>query len=315
MSLSTSRFFIVICLMLCACQSSRHAVFSGRPELLFAEGKLTEGPAVDASGALYFSDQPNDIIRRMTTEGKVKSVLQPSGVTNGMAFDRQGRLLMCQANGSNYPQDPTAGKRRVVRLEEDSTLTVLADSYHGQPFISPNDLCIDAQGNIYFTDPYYDDGISEKSQPVSGVYRIATTGKVTRVLSDLQKPNGMIITPDNQTMYISDRGTQQLHRYQVKPDGTLTPAGVVFKFPDRGIDGMALDTQGNIYGAAGEGASTGVYVIDPLQNRLLAFQSFPETAYNVCFGGADGNILYVCSGGSIYQMKTKYQGLVLPYNK
>lgn len=315
MRFSIPYLLLLNCLLLCACQSSRLVLFADKPELLFGGGKLTEGPAVDPAGNLYFSDQPNNIIRRITTEGVVEKVLQPSGVTNGMAFDRQGRLLMCQSNGSNYPDDPSAGKRRVVRLEKDSTLTVLADTFNGRPFIAPNDLCVDSQGNIYFTDPYYDDGKTEKSQPVSAVYRIATSGKITRVISNLQKPNGIIITPDNKTLYVSDRGTQQLHRYQVQSDGHLVPAGVVFKFPYRGIDGMALDTQGYIYGAAGEGTSTGVYVIDPLQNRLLTFQAFPATAYNVCFGGPEGRTLYVCSGGSVYKMKTKYEGVVLPFSK
>lgn len=313
---------LFFCCLLCwlglcleTCRVADPVLFVSEPELLFDGGKLTEGPAVDTAGNLYFSDQPNDIIRRLTPEGRVETVRKPSGVTNGLAFDHQGRLLMCQSNSGNYPDDPSAGGRRIVRLEKDSTLTVLADQFEGQPFIAPNDLCTDQQGNIYFTDPYYPGPLTEKSQPVSGVYRITPSGEVTRVIAHLQKPNGILMTPDNRTLYVSDRGTQQLHRYQVRLDGRLQPAGVVFKFPGRGIDGMALDTQGNIYGAAGEGVRTGVYVIDPLQRQLLSFQPFPETTYNVCFGGPDQKTLYVCSGGSVYRMKTKHAGWILPIHQ
>lgn len=307
-------FIPAFCLSFCfACQSSQTIFESGASaELLFNGAGLAEGPAVDQEGNLYFSDQPNDVVRRITPEGKVEEVMQPSGVANGLAFDQEGRLLICQSNSANYPQDPKAGKRRVVRREQDGSITVLAETYEGRPFIGPNDLCVDRKGRIYFTDPYYPESGVEKSQPVSGVYRIDAPGEVTLVVANLQKPNGILITPDNRTMYISDRGTQNLHRYQVQKDASLAPAGVVFKFPDRGIDGMAMDTKGNIYGAAGEGATSGVYVIDPYVNQLLSFQSFPSTVYNVCFGGQEGKRLYVCSGGSIYLMKTKNEGVVLP---
>ncbi len=307
--------WVGLCL-LWSCQSSRSAFESKAEALrLFEEGKLTEGPAIGPEGHLYFSDQPNDVIRKLTPDGKVEVVLQPSGVANGLAFDQEGRLLICQSNSGNYPEDAAAGKRRIVRYEKDGTLTVMAAEYRGKPFIGPNDLCVDAQGRIYFTDPYYPDSGAEKSQPYSGVYRIDAPGEVTLVVRDLQKPNGILITPDQHLMYISDRGTQLLHRYQVQPDGSLTPAGVVFRFPDRGIDGMAIDTKGLLYGAAGEGETTGVYVIDPYENKLIDFKPFPATAYNVCFGGAEGSSLYVCAGGSVYLLKTKNQGVVLPVAK
>jgi len=199
--------------------------------------KFTEGPAVDADGNLFFSDGPNDRIMRLSPEGAVTVFRKPCGRANGLIFDHQGRLVMCQ---SSRP----SGRRRVARLEKDNRETVLAEAYNGRRFIAPNDLCIDRAGRIYFTDPYYGPP-AEKSQPTSGVYRIDAPGKVARVVSDLERPNGIVITPDNRIVYVSDRGTQKLHRYNVTSDGGLEPDGVVYDFsPDRGIDGMALDVEG-----------------------------------------------------------------------
>lgn len=310
------RAFILMNLVICLSTCRSAEVFeSYEPQLLFGDGKLTEGPAVDEQGYLYFSDQPNDVIRRISPQGEVEVFLQPSGVTNGMAFDYQGHLLMCQSNEGNYPENPEAAGRRIARREADGSITVLADTYEGKPFIGPNDLCLDKQGRIYFTDPYYPESGVEKSQPVSGVYRIDPDGQVTRVVDDLQKPNGILISHDQQHIFISDRGTQQLHRYRLQADGSLSHLGVVFTFADRGIDGMAMDQQGLIYGAAGSGETTGVYVIDPERGKQLNFRQFPATAFNVCFGGEDARTLYVCSGGSVYAMKTQNPGLVLPHER
>jgi len=301
-----------VLLCLAGCQTIR--VFEDtEPKLLFSDGKLTEGPVVDEQGYLYFSDQPNDVIRRISPAGKVEVFLEPSGVTNGMAFDRLGRLLMCQSNEGNYPENPEAAQRRIARREKNGRITVLADAYEGQPFIGPNDLCLDRQGRIYFTDPYYPESGVEKSQPVSGVYRIDPDGKVTRVVSDLQKPNGILISHDQQYIYISDRGTQQLHRYYVEDDGSLTHQDIIYTFADRGIDGMAMDRQGLIYGAAGTGKTTGVYVVDPEKKRVVGFKPFAATAFNVCFGGEEERTLYVCSGGSVYAMEVQNRGWVLPH--
>lgn len=310
------RTSILIMLIFCLSTCRTASVFEdSEPQLLFSGGQLTEGPTVDEAGYLYFSDQPNDVIRRISPEGEVEVFLQPSGVTNGMVFDYQGRLLMCQSNEGNYPENPAAAGRRITRREADGSITVLADTYEGKPFIGPNDLCLDSRGRIFFTDPYYPESGVEKSQPVSGVYRIDPDGQVARVVDDLQKPNGILITPDQRHIFISDRGTQQLHRYKLQADGSLRHQEVVYTFADRGIDGMAMDRQGLIYGAAGSGETTGVYVIDPEKAKLLDFRQFPATAFNLCFGGEDARTLYVCSGGSIYAMRTRTPGLLLPYER
>ena len=267
--------------------------------------KFTEGPAVDAGGNLLFSDNPNDRIMQLAPDGKLTVFRQPCGRANGLLLDHQGRLLMCQSSGPG-------GRRRVVRLEKNGEQTVLAETFGGNPFIAPNDLCMDRSGRVYFTDPYYGPP-NEKSQPTSGVYRIDAPGKVALVISDLQRPNGIVITPDDKLVYVSDRGTQKLHRYKVLPDGGLAPAGVVYDFaPDRGIDGMWLDVKGNIFGAAGVGKTTGLFVISP-DGRLLLHKPMPEFATNVTFGGLDMRDLYLTAGKSVYMMRSITPGAIMPH--
>ncbi len=273
-------------------------------EKVAGDCKFTEGPAVDAKGNLFFSDGPNDRIMKWTPKGKLTVFRKPCGRTNGMMFDAQGRLVMCQSSGPG-------GKRRVARIELDGSETVLADKFDGKPFIAPNDLCIDEKGRIYFTDPYYGPP-AEKSQPSSGVYRIDGPGKVVRLLDNLQKPNGILITPDNKTLYVSDRGTQKLHRYKVKPDGGLIPDGILYDFsPDRGIDGMCQDEKGNIYGAAGKGKTTGLFVISS-KGKLLLHKPMPEFSTNVTFGGPDMRDLFLTATTSVYRLRTVNTGVRLP---
>lgn len=263
--------------------------------------KFTEGPAVGNDGALYFSDGPNDRVMRLSPQGELTVFLQPCGRANGLLFDQEGRLLMCQSAGPG-------GGRQVARRELDGSIATLAAEYEGRRLIAPNDLCIDRKGRIYFTDPYYGGDI-EKSQPHSGVYRIDGPGRVELVVSDLQRPNGIVITADNQRVYVSDRGTQKLHRYRVEVDGGLRPDGVVYDFsPDRGIDGMWLDTDGNIYGAAGQGKTTGLFVISP-QGELLLHRPMPEFATNIAFGGEDLRDLFLTATTSVYKMRSMRPGL------
>ena len=263
--------------------------------------EFTEGPAVDALGNLFFSDGRNNRVMRLSTDGVLSVFHQPSGRANGTLLDNQGRLLMCQSSGEG-------GLRRVARLETDGSETVMADKYEGKPFIAPNDLCIDRKGRIYFTDPYYGPP-AEKSQPTSGVYRIDAPGRVALVIGDLERPNGIVISPDNRLVYVSDRGTQKLHRYRVKPDGGLEPDGVLYDFaPDRGIDGMWLDVKGNIFGAAGKGETSGLFVISPV-GKLLLHKPMPEFSANVVFGGPDMRDVYLTASTSVYKMRSLTAGV------
>ncbi|MBW3595789.1 MAG: SMP-30/gluconolactonase/LRE family protein [Planctomycetes bacterium] len=263
--------------------------------------EFTEGPAIGKDGALYFSDGRNDRVMRLSQAGELSVFLQPCGRANGLLFDRKGRLLMCQSAGEG-------GERRVARLEENGETTPLAAEFDGRPFIAPNDLCIDSRSRIYFTDPWYGGDI-EKSQPHSGVYRIDEPGRASLVIANLQRPNGIVMSADDRLVYVSDRGTQKLHRYRVQEDGGLAPDGVVYDFsPDRGIDGMWLDVEGNIYGAAGQGETTGLFVISP-QGELLLHKPMPEFSTNVTFGGKDLREVFLTATTSVYKMRSIRRGM------
>ena len=199
------------------------------------------------------------------------------------------------------------GGRAVARYDVDSKqLHELTNEFQSKRYIAPNDLCVDERGRIYFTDPYYD---GDKSQPTSGVYRLDPDGRVTLVIDNLLKPNGIAITPDQLWLYVSDRGTQKLHRYRIGDDLQIHHDRVQYDFsPDRGIDGMALDIEGNIYGAAGEGSTTGLFVISK-EGKLLLHQPMPEFSTNVAFGGADFRDLYITATTSVYKLRAEIEGV------
>lgn len=261
--------------------------------------RFTEGPALDADGNLYFSDGPNDRIMRRSPDGTVSIFRQPCGQTNGMKFDAEGRLVMCQSAGAK-------GKRRVARIEVDGKEIVLAEAYEGKKLNAPNDLTIAVNGRIYFTDMAPPNATNLELP--SAVYRIDAPGQVVRVIDNLGRPNGIVLTPDNKTLYVSDRAEQKLHRYDVAADGSLSNDSVVYDFsPDRGIDGMCLDAEGNIVAAAGQGATTGLFVVSP-QGKLLLHKPVPEFATNVCFAGEDFRELFITASTSVYRFKTVKPG-------
>ena len=268
--------------------------------------KFTEGPAVDSQGNVFFSDGPNDRIMQIAADGKVSIFRQPCGRANGMEFDNEGRLVMCQSAGAT-------GKRRVARLETDGSEVVLADTFEGKQFNAPNDLTIDRKGRIYFTDMAPPTEKNPTMPPA--VYRIDGPGKVVKVIDNLLRPNGIVITPDNKTLYVSDRGVQKLQRYKVAEDGSLKPDGTVYDFsPDRGIDGMCIDIKGNLYTTAGKGKTSGVYIFSP-EGKKLDVIPVPETPTNCVFGGADRKMLYVTAGRSLYRVQLTIEGFAVYWPK
>ncbi len=268
--------------------------------------RFTEGPSVDALGNVYFSDGPNDRVMKLGVDGMLDVFYSPCGVANGTKFDDQGRLVMCQSTSAK-------GKRRVARRERDGSETVLAETFEGKRFNAPNDLTLDAQGRIYFTDIAVAEPGKTPEMP-SGVYRIDSPGQVVRVIDNLQRPNGIVLTRDGKTLYVSDRGTQKLHRYEVQSDASLKSAGIVYDFsPDRGIDGMCLDLEGNIVAAAGQGATSGLFVVSPL-GKLLLHRPIGEFSTNVCFAG-DGRDLYLTASKSVYKLRCLKPGWVLQPRK
>ncbi len=279
-------------------------------EKVWGEGSFTEGPAYGPDHCIYFSDIGNRIMRYDPANGKTTVYREPSGRANGLDFDPQGRLVA--AEGAN-----TGGHRRITRTGKDGTVRVLADRWQGKRFNSPNDLTIDRQGRVYFTDPRYV-GDEPREIATESVYRIDPDGTVTQIITDVQKPNGIILSPDMKTLYLADsnpRGNQHLLAFPLKPDGTVGAKRLLHDFgKQRGIDGMSVDVQGNIYGAAGDGRTGGIYVFSPT-GKQLAFIPTPETPTNCVFGGKDRKMLYVTAGKSLYRIPVSHKGFAVYWPK
>jgi gluconolactonase len=252
-------------------------------ELVWNEGDFTEGPTLAGDGAILFSDIGNRIMRFDPRTRQTTVFRDPSGRANGLMFDQKGRLVACE--GAN-----TGGGRRISITETDGTVRTLADRYQGKRFNSPNDLAIDAKGRVYFTDPRYV-GDDPRDLDFEGVFLIDTDGTVTLATRDLQKPNGILVSPDGKSVYLADnnsdpQGNHQLLAFAVQADGSLASKRVLFDFGPRrrGIDGMTLDREGNIYATAGAGDEAGLYVFSPA-GKPLAFIATPGDPTNCVFGG------------------------------
>jgi gluconolactonase len=275
-------------------QQDRIVPSAAKPELLWNQGEFTEGPAAMPNGSILFSDIGNRIYR-FDPKSKQTSVFRdPSGRSNGLKFDPQGRLIACE--GAN-----TGGNRRISITEPDGKVRNLADRFEGKRFNSPNDLAITTQGNVYFTDPRYV-GTEPRELDFEPVFLVEPNGNVRVATREVEKPNGIIVTPDDKTVYVADNnggGKRQLLAFQVQADGSLADKRVLFDFgpKERGIDGMTLDTQGNIYATAGGGDSGGIYVFGP-NGEHLAFIPTPGGPTNCVFGvGPEAKTLYITAAG------------------
>jgi len=263
-------------------------------EPLWGDGEFTEGPAPQADGAILFSDIGNRILRFDPRTKAVTTFRDESGKSNGLKFDPQGRLIACEGAGAG-------GLRRISITDPQGKVTTLADRFDGKRFNSPNDLAIAPNGNVYFSDPRYV-GDEPRELDFEGVFLVEPSGKVSVATRDVEKPNGVIVTPDGRTVYVADHnsrvdGAHTLLSFSVQADGTLANQKLLFDFGanHRGIDGMTLDTQGNIYATAGAGDEAGVYVFGP-QGAQLAFIPTPGDPTNCVFGvGPEATTLYITS--------------------
>ncbi len=287
-------------------------------EKLWSEGEFTEGPAHGSDGCIYFSDIGNRIMKFDPQTGKTTEFRNPSGRANGLDFDPRGRLVACE--GAN-----TGGNRRITVTEKSGKIRVLADKWQGKRFNSPNDLTIDTRGRIYFTDPRYV-GNDPRELDKESVYRLDPPPQkegrgewsVTRIIDDVTKPNGIILSPDMKTLYLAEshpKGDRLLLAFPLNEDGGVGAKKVLHDFgADRGIDGMCVDAKGNIYGTAGQGKTGGVYVFTSA-GKKIGFLATPETPTNCVFGGADRKMLYVTAGRSLYRVHLNVEGFAVYWPK
>jgi gluconolactonase len=300
-------FLPLVYLPLVSCSSLKSPLL---PESMLKDYGLIgagEGPAWK-DGSLYFTDGSH--INRMDANGK--TTVFRSNASNGLLFDREGRLVACES-----------GLRRVTRTEKDGRIIVLADRFEGKRFNTPNDLCMDSKGRIYFTDPRY--GPRESMElGFEGVYRINSVGRVTRIdCEGSQRPNGIFISPDDEYLYIADNnnnthgGSRKLLRYDLDKQGDVKPGSrkVIFDWKNgRGPDGMKMDSAGRIYVAAGTNKVTewetnrfkaGCYILSPNGYLIDFVPTAPDEACNCAFGGADKRTLFITSGNHLWSVLLK----------
>lgn len=255
---------------------------------------FTEGPAADAKGNIYFTDQPNDRILRRGTDGEITTFMQPAGRSNGLCFGPDGKLWAC-ADGKNelWVINMTTRKPAVV-----------VKGYGDKLLNGPNDVWVRPDGGVYFTDPYYQRPYwkrGPKEQDVQGVYFLSPDQKtLTRVVADLKQPNGVIGTPDGKTLYVADIGAGKTYAYAIDRAGTLTDKKL---FCDLGSDGMTLDETGNVY-LTGKG----VTVFDTTGTKVAHIDVPESWTANVCFGGSDGKLLFITAGPRVYGLKMAVKG-------
>jgi gluconolactonase len=303
---------------------------------------LTEGVAAAPDGAAYFSDitfsavckdpsgkypQAGHIWKYDPKTKQTAIFRSPSGMSNGMKIDAAGDLVI--AEGADY------GGRRLTKTDMKTGKSyILTGLFNGRPYNALNDLSIDEQGRIYFTDPRYL-GWEAIDQPIQAVYRLDPDGKVTRLITDAGKPNGVQVSPDQKTLYVisNDNGSNEvflgkgvtfqkgamtLLAYDLAADGSVSNRRVLIDYaPNDGGDGMTADVDGNLYVAVRNTSAPGIYVYTP-QGKQLAYiptgtKEKPELPTNVAFGfGDDANLLYVTSGKSLYTIRLAKKGYHLP---
>jgi gluconolactonase len=295
----------------------------------------TEGPVWISAGYLLFAEIPSNGIYKWTPPNNVTVFMQPSGYegkqayggpepgSNGMTVDARGRLTVAGH-----------ARRSVWRLESLSSgqghgqITVLADTYEGKRFNSPNDLAYKSDGSLYFTDPPYGlrtqkDSDSEKEQKVNGVYRIAGAlqqapsakpdpAKITLLVTDLTRPNGIAFSPDEKYLYVNNSEPKKIWmRYPVKEDGSLGKGELFFdatsEKAEGSPDGMKVDTAGNVW-SSGPG---GVWIFSP-EGKHLGTIRVPEKVGNLTFGDSDNKTLYITASAHLYRVRVQQPGIATP---
>jgi len=287
-----------------------------------AYGKVSEGNAWDGSGMLFTRIQQSRIMRYDPATNAVSVWREDTNYSNGLTFDAMGRLYACQGGADE-------NLRRVVRFEKDGSTTVLADRFEGKRLNIPNDLVVDLQGSVWFTDPFYENSAGPWSQDRThkelshdSVYRLDPqpdgSWSITRVTFETTRPNGLLFSLDYKTLYVAQSGREatekrQLWAYPVKDDKSLGSPEVLHDFGEhRGIDGMRLDTEGNIIACCGwevSGPGPMIYVFSP-SGQVVETHPVPCTRPTNCaFGGDDLSVLYVTSiEGFLFRAQTERTG-------
>ena len=267
--------------------------------------EFTEGPVWHSEGKfLLFSDIPANQMKKWTAEEGITNFRVPSGKSNGLTYDKQGRLVTCEH-----------ANRRVSRTAADGTVETIASHYEGKRLNSPNDVIVKSDGSIYFSDPPYgltaDYGVEgEQDLDFQGIYRLSPDGQtLTLLVDDFDRPNGLCFSPDESILYIDDTERLHIRAFDVQPDGTIANGRIFAEEEgDDGVpDGMKIDAHGNIY-LTGPG---GIWIFDPSGDHLGVLQT-PERAANLGWGGDDWSTLFITASTSLYSIQCKVSGIPVP---
>jgi sugar lactone lactonase YvrE/nicotinamidase-related amidase len=289
-----------------------YELVSGQLERLGTGFTFTEGPIWNHDGDyLLFSDMPGDVRRRWDATNGVQEVEKPSNKGNGMTYDADGNLIICEHATSQLIAISPAGER-----------TVLASHFDGKELNSPNDVVVGNDGSIYFSDPPFGRvpvfGVPrDRELDFQGVYRIpAGGGDLVLELRDLETPNGLCFSPDGSRLYVNDSTKACIWVFDVQPDGSLANRQLFFEGIGAGDveegfpDGMKCDEQGNVYVSG----PTGVWVISPEQ-ELLGVIRVPEVVGNMGWGGSEWKDFFICATTSLYRIRMNVAGADASYVK
>jgi gluconolactonase len=253
---------------------------------------FTEGP-VWRAGALCFTDIPNSRIH-VWRDGTLSVLREPSGQSNGLTLDREGRLLACEHQGRRVSRETGAGAWEDV-----------VTHYDGKRVNSPNDIIVRSDGRIFFTDPPYGIAEEQRELPFNGVFTLGPDGTLTLLATDFDRPNGLALSPDERTLYIADTARHHVRSFNVGADGALSDGRVFAEMRDGGRpDGMKVDQDGRLYVCAGT-----LQVIAP-DGRPLGVIDCPQPPANCAWGG-DGSTLFITARSAVYQLALSV-GEVLP---
>lgn len=295
--MKTIYFFIISIIVLSCSQAQQTDIVQDGAvvEKLAGDFKFTEGPASDADGNVYFTDQPNDRIMKWSIDDKLSTWMEPSGRSNGLCFDDKGNLWAC-ADEQN----------ELWIIGMDKEVKILLKSYEGGRLNGPNDVWLAPDGGAFFSDPFYKrpwwdhDSTQQDGQCV--YFLSNDKQKLVRVIDDLQQPNGIIGSADGKLLYVTDIKGKKTYVYSIGQNGQLSEKKL---FCEMGSDGMTLDNKGNLYLTNSEGVT--VFNQNGQQIKNIKIDE-PWTA-NVCFGGPDMKSLFVTAKTGLYRIRMNVKGV------
>jgi len=255
--------------------------------------RFTEGPVWSREGFLLFSDVPNNHIVKWVPGERSSIARDNSNGANGNTFDAQGRLYTCESR-----------TRRVVRMDKEGKIEVLAERWEGKRLNAPNDIVVRKDGHAYFTDPAFGDQADQRELDFYGVYHLSPKGQLQLIAKPSGRPNGIAFSPNGRILYVANSDDRNVRAYDVDRNGAVSNERVVISGVDGVPDGIKVDEKGNVYVTA-----KGVAVYSP-QGKLLTIIEISETPANCAFGDADFQTLYITARTSLYRVRLNIRGAV-----